>query len=85
MSGLRTGYLVTGAARLRGRISKLLRCTINGVNSITQGAALAAVRGSSASTTAVRDEYRVRWDMMLSAMRDIPGLRPFVPRGTFFV
>jgi aspartate aminotransferase len=85
MSGLRTGYLVTRAPLLQDRIPKLLRCTINGVNSITQWAALAAVRGSTASTIAMRDEYRVRRDIMLSALRDIPGLRPFVPRGTFFV
>jgi aspartate aminotransferase len=85
MSVLRTGYLVTRAPMLQDRIPKLLRCTINGVNSITQWAALAAVRGSTASTMAMRDEYRVRRDIMLNALRDIPGLRTFVPRGTFFV
>ena len=85
MSGLRTGYMVTRAPLLKDRIPKLLRCTINGVNSITQWAALAAVRGSSASMTAMRDEYQVRRDIMLNALRDIPGVRPFTPRGTFFV
>jgi aspartate aminotransferase len=33
----------------------------------------------------MRDEYRVRRDIMLGALRDIPGVRPFTPRGTFFV
>ena len=85
MSGLRTGYLVTRAALLHDRIPKLLRCTINGVNSIAQWAALAAVRGSPVSTMAMRDEYHVRRDIMLNALRDIPGLRPVVPHGTFFI
>ena len=85
MSGLRAGYLVTRAPLLQDRIPKLLRCTINGVNSAAQWGALAAVRGSAASTLAMRDEYQVRRDIMLNALRDIPGVRPFVPRGTFFI
>lgn len=85
MSGLRTGYVVTRAPLLQDRLPKLLRCTINGVNSLAQWAALAAVKGSQVSTLAMRDEYCVRRDIMLAALRDIPGVRPFVPRGTFFV
>ena len=85
MSGLRTGYVVTRAPLLQDRLPKLLRCTINGVNSLAQWAALAAVKGSQASTVAMRDEYCVRRDIMLAALRDIPGVHPFVPRGTFFI
>ena len=85
MSGLRVGYVVTTAPLLQDRLPKLLRCTVNGVNSLAQWAALAAVKGSNVSTLAMRNEYRVRRDIMLEALKDIPGLRPFVPRGTFFV
>ena len=85
MSGLRVGYIVTSAPLLQDRIPKLLRCTVNGVNSLAQWAAVSAARGSDVSTLAMRDEYRVRRDIMLQALRDIPGVRPFVPRGTFFV
>ncbi len=85
MAGLRTGYIVTRAELLHDRLPKLLRCTINGVNSLAQWAALAATTGSNAPTLAMRDEYRVRRDMMIAALSDIPGVRPFVPRGTFFV
>ena len=85
MSGLRTGYIVTRAPLLRDRIPKLLRCTVNGVNSLAQWAALAAVNGSNVSTLAMRDEYQVRRDIMLAALRDIPGVRPFTPQGTFFI
>ena len=85
MSGLRTGYIVTRAPLLKDRLPKLLRCTINGVNSLAQWAALAAVAGSDASTLMMRNEYRVRRDIMLEALTGIPGVRPFVPRGTFFV
>jgi aspartate aminotransferase len=85
MSGLRTGYIVTRAKVLQDRIPKLLRCTINGVNSIAQWGALAAVKGSPASTLAMRDEYLVRRDIMLAALKGIPGVSAFVPKGTFYV
>ena len=38
MSGLRVGYVVTRSPLLQERIQKLLRCTINGVNSLAQWA-----------------------------------------------
>ena len=85
MPGLRVGYLVTRDTLLQDRIPKLLRCTVNGVNSLAQWAAVAATKGSQATAVAMRDEYCVRRDIMLNALRDIPGVRPFVPRGTFFV
>lgn len=85
MSGLRTGYVVTRAPVLQDRLPKLLRCTINGVNSLAQAAALAAVTGDQSHLGAMRDEYQLRRDLMVEALRDIPGLRPFVPRGTFFL
>jgi aspartate aminotransferase len=85
MAGLRTGYIVTRAPLLQSRLPKLLRCTINGVNSIAQWAALAAVTGDDRQGDAMRAEYLVRRDIMLGALTGIPGVRPFSPRGSFFV
>jgi aspartate aminotransferase len=85
MAGLRTGYIVTRAPLLHDRIPKLLRCTINGVNSLAQWAAVAAVNGDQSHLATMRDEYQRRRDMLVSALSGIPGVRPFVPRGTFFI
>jgi aspartate aminotransferase len=85
MAGLRTGYIVTRAPLLHDRIPKLLRCTINGVNSLAQWAAVAAVTGDQSHLAAMRDEYLVRRDLIVGALAGIPGVRPFVPRGTFFL
>jgi aspartate aminotransferase len=85
MAGLRTGYIVTRAPILRSRLPKLLRCTINGVNSLAQWAALAAVTGDDRQGGVMRAEYLVRRDIMLEALADIPGVRAFTPRGSFFV
>src|SRR5215470_11587052 len=59
MSGLRVGYIVTTSPVLQERIQKLLRCTINGVNSLAQWAALAATTGPQDHLPAMRSEYRL--------------------------
>jgi aspartate aminotransferase len=85
MSGLRVGYIVTTSPVLQERIQKLLRCTINGVNSLAQWAALAATTGAQDHLPTMRAEYRVRRDLLLAALDDVPGVRPFTPRGAFYV
>jgi aspartate aminotransferase len=85
MSGLRTGYIVTKSPLLHDRIPKLLRCTINGVNSLAQWAALAAVVGDQSQLAAMRAEYLERRDALVSALSTIEGVRPFTPRGAFYV
>ncbi|HEY5086809.1 MAG TPA: aminotransferase class I/II-fold pyridoxal phosphate-dependent enzyme [Gemmatimonadaceae bacterium] len=84
MSGLRVGYIVTQSELLRDRIPKLLRCTINGVNSLAQWAALAAVQGPADHLRAMCAEYAVRREIMLGALRHLPGISVFAPRGAFY-
>jgi aspartate aminotransferase len=84
MSGLRVGYIVTRSPLMHDRIPKLLRCSINGVNSLAQWAALAAVNGPTDHLRAMREEYAVRRDIMLGALSGIPGVRVFAARGAFY-
>jgi aspartate aminotransferase len=85
MSGLRIGYIATPSPVLQERIQKLLRCTINGVNSLAQWGALAAVTGPQDQLAAMRAEYRKRRDVIVQALTGIPGLRPFTPNGAFYL
>jgi aspartate aminotransferase len=85
MSGLRTGYIVAKPALLKSRIQKLLRCTINGVNSLAQWGALAAVTGPQDHLAAMRVEYTVRRDIMVEALNGIEGVTPFTPHGAFYL
>ncbi len=85
MAGLRTGYIVTTARLLRDRLPKLLRCSINGVNSLAQWGALAAVNGPRYPIASMRTEYRARRDIMFQALDGISGVRAFLPRGAFFI
>lgn len=85
MSGLRVGYIVTTDRQIQDRFPKILRCTINGVNSVAQWTALAATTGDQTHVQKMREEYKLRRDLMVEALSDIPGVKPFVPRGTFFI
>lgn len=85
MSGLRVGYIATTAPVLCDRIPKLLRCTINGVNSLAQWGALAAVTGAQDQLPAMRAEYLLRRDLLIESLASVPGMRPFTPNGSFFV
>jgi aspartate aminotransferase len=85
MPGLRTGYVVARAPVLHDRLPKLLRCTINGVNSVTQWAALAAVTGDQSHVGMMREEYGRRRDLLLESLEGIEGVRVFPPQGTFFL
>lgn len=84
MSGLRVGYIVTRSRLLHDRVPKLLRCTINGVNSLAQWAALAAVSGPTDHLRAMCAEYAVRREIMVAALSGIPGVRVFAPHGAFY-
>ncbi len=83
MSGLRVGCIVTTSAELQARIPKLLRCTINGVNSVTQWAAVAALEGPQDQLKEMRDEYALRRTMLLEALSGIDGVKVFSPKGGF--
>jgi aspartate aminotransferase len=85
MSGLRVGYLVSSDPRVMDRMQKVLRCTINGVNSVAQWTALAALQGDPSHLHAMKREYALRREVMFEALQGIPGIRPFRPQGAFYV
>ena len=85
MSGLRMGYLIVTDELLLERLKKLVRCTINGVNSVTQYGAAAALDGPQDATRAMAAEYQSRRDMLLAALEESPYLEPFKPGGAFYL
>ncbi|MCS7125487.1 MAG: pyridoxal phosphate-dependent aminotransferase [Aigarchaeota archaeon] len=85
MSGLRIGYIATNIDKIIERGKKLLRCTINGVNSIAQYGALAALRGPKDYIEEMRREYQLRRDMIYDTTSKLKSLKPFKPRGAFYI
>ena len=85
MSGLRLGYLVINHALTLDRIKKLVRCTINGVNSVTQYGAAAALNGPQEATRAMALEYQLRRDVLFEALEKSPYVKAFKPHGAFYM
>lgn len=85
MSGLRLGYLAIPDPHLLDRIKKLVRCTINGVNSVTQHGATAALNGPQDATRMMADEYQKRRDVLFSALEEAPYIQAFQPGGAFYL
>ena len=85
MSGLRLGYLAISNSQILTRIKKLVRCTINGVNSITQYGAAAALAGPQDATRSMAREYQSRRDILYSALEEAPFLKAFKPGGAFYL
>lgn len=85
MSGLRIGYLCCNDALLMERMAKLLRCTINGVNSATQFGALAALTGPQDAPRMMALEYQKRRDALWSSLQGVEVLHPFKPQGAFYL
>jgi len=85
MSGLRLGYLAITNAQLLERIKKLVRCTINGVNSVTQHGAAAALNGPQDATRSMAWEYQKRRDILFSALEEAPYMQAFNPGGAFYL
>ncbi len=85
MSGLRLGYVVIPDPLILERVKKLVRCTINGVNSVTQYGAVAALTGPQDATYAMAAEYQRRRDRLYAALRQAPYLDVFCPGGAFYL
>jgi aspartate aminotransferase len=85
MSGLRLGYVVTSDEGMLERIRKLVRCTINGVNSVAQHGAVAALTGPQEATQSMAAEYQLRRDILLEALEEAPYLSTFKPLGAFYL
>ncbi|MEN9785658.1 MAG: hypothetical protein RLZZ299_922 [Pseudomonadota bacterium] len=85
MSGLRVGYVHSRDATVLERIKKLLRCSTNGVNSIAQWGAAAALKAGGAASRAMSDIYQARRDVLVEGLSGLGVLHPYVPRGSFFL
>lgn len=85
MSGLRLGYVTIPDDLILERVKKLLRCTINGVNSVAQWGATAALNGPPDATRAMAQEYQTRRDILFAALVEAPYVDPFKASGTFYL
>ncbi len=84
MTGWRIGY-GGGPAPLIAAMTTVQSNSTSGASSISQAAAAAALSGPQDEVGLMRDTYRRRRDVVVSALREIPGLTCAVPDGAFYV
>lgn len=83
MTGWRLGYAAgpLPIAQAMGRMQSIISA---GANQFVQRAALAALRGPRADVEAMRVQYKARRDLVLAALRAIPGIKIADIPGTFY-
>jgi len=84
MTGWRIGYI--GAPKwIAKAVNKLQGQFTSGVASISQRAALAAIKSKSDSRKIMREAFLRRRDLICSLLADMPGFKLSVPQGAFYV
>jgi aspartate aminotransferase len=83
MTGWRIGFVLAPAALVAG-MNKLQSHTTSNPPSISQKAAIEALRGSQDSVAAMLAEYRRRRDYVVERLRAMPGVKTQTPRGAFY-
>lgn len=86
MTGWRMGYLACKDKRLIKLMNNLQsQCTSN-INSITQKAAIVALRGSAdKDIESMRQAFEARMQFGIKAINDIKGLSVSAPQGAFYL
>jgi aspartate/methionine/tyrosine aminotransferase len=82
MTGWRLGYAVAPEPWMTG-LKKATLYSSNGVSTPTQWAGLAAMNIDTAALAEIRNQYRLRRDLLLSGLNDI-GLPCQPPAGAFY-
>ncbi len=84
MTGYRIGYMA-GPVWLTKACSKLQGQFTSNAASISQKAAIAALTMNNAYTKDMNLAFKRRRDLVLSLMKEIPGLKFNIPEGAFYV
>jgi len=83
MTGWRIGYSASNK-ELAAAMDKLQGQVTSGTSSITQRAALAAYEGGLESVFAMREQFKIRRDLVYGLLKDIDGLKVNLPDGAFY-
>lgn len=85
MTGYRIGWGITKNKDMCDAIEKLACNDTSCVNAITQYAALEAVTGSQEEVQKMLAEYKVRRDLLVQLVNEVPGMKCHSPAGAFYL
>jgi aspartate aminotransferase len=83
MTGWRIGFGL-GPASIMGAINKLQSHSTSNPTSISQKAAVEALRGPQESVGEMLAEYKRRRDFVVERLRSIRGVKIVMPKGAFY-
>ena len=84
MTGWRLGY-IAAPVWLAQACDKIQGQFTSGANTIAQRAAISALNGDMTPTQEMAQAYRRRRDLVLSLLKDIPGVKTYEPNGAFYI
>jgi arginine:pyruvate transaminase len=84
MTGWRIGWAI-GPEPLAEHLSNLSLCMLFGLPDFVQRAAQVALEQDLPEVAQMREEYRLRRDLVCAALGNCPGLKPVRPDGGMFV
>jgi aspartate/methionine/tyrosine aminotransferase len=84
MTGWRIGYAAGPAAAIDA-INRVHLYTVTCATSFAQKAAIAALDGDQSCVDDMREAYRRRRDLLVSLLREVPGITVAMPAGAFYV
>lgn len=85
MAGWRLGYVILDNEKAIERMHKILRCSVNGINSIAQEAGVAAIKYGRKDAEKMSEIYNLRGAYMYHALKDSQSLEPIRPNGAFYL
>ena len=83
MTGWRLGYIVAGTHLIK-TITNVLNASYTNVSTIQQHAGAAALTGSQACVTEMREAYRLRRNLAINLLKSF-GRYSYTPHGSFFL
>ncbi|WP_242693102.1 pyridoxal phosphate-dependent aminotransferase [Sabulibacter ruber] len=84
MTGWRVGY-IAAHKDIAEACDKMQSQITSGTCSIAQKAAQGALEGGRGSAEEMSASYLRRRDLVLGLMKDIPGIKTYVPQGAFYI
>ena len=84
MTGWRLGY-ATGPEWIINAMGRLQSQAVSHPSSISQKAGIEALTGPQESVELMRQEFQRRRDLVVSLMKDIPGISFSMPKAAFYV
>lgn len=85
MPGLRLGYTIIADKTLHQPMQKLLRCSVNGINSLSQWAGVVALKTPKEELKAMSESYKLRGMYMYNCIKQLPNINPIKPQGAFYL